>query len=325
MALTTPAAPARPIPASSPIVGLMWAARISARQFLTGPRKWIVLLAGAVFPGLLSVFTFFEKGELLHPFLQLFDQLYLQGVILFMALLGAIPAFSSDVEDGTITYLFARPTPRPLLVVGKWLGAMVPLLVVALLPVLAAWPMALRQQQPYTRTVMEPVAAAKPDRTAEPPPDEHRGGGTAVETHAPVSERVQYHAVSREFPSQRHKPEAKHLGMALLATSLGVLEYGTLFFALGVVFGRPYMIALSYAVIFEVIIGRTPVKFYVLSKFIRGAAVRTLDPVPSYFKGSLETVPSEFVSWAALVVIPLVILGGAALVASRRSYVSKGV
>lgn len=325
MALTTPELQARPVPASSPMLGLLWAARISARQFLTGPRKWIVLLAGAVFPGLLSVFTFFEKGELLHPYLQLFDQLYLQGVILFMALLGAIPAFSSDVEDGTVTYLFARPTPRPMIVVGKWLGAMVPLLVLSMLPVLAAWPMALRQQQTYTRTIYEPVPSSGAEKRADPPPGERREGGTAVETRSPVEGPVKYHQVTREFPSRRHKPETQHLGMALLATALGVLEYGTLFFALGVVFGRPYMIALSYAVIFEVIIGRAPVKFYVLSKFIRGAAVRFLEPVPSYFQGSLETVPSQFVSWVALLVIPMVILGGAALVASRRSYVSKGV
>ena len=318
MALTTPPLPRdrfRPVPDRRP------SGRTDLRAPVPDRAAQVIVLLPAVFPGLLSAFTLFER-RILHPF----SSSSTSSTSRASSSHGPPSHPRSPPTSKTDHHLpAARPTPRPLLVVGKWLGAMVPLLIVSMLPVLAAWPMALRQQQPFTRTFYEPVPGSGSSRPADPPPGERREGGTAVETHSPVSETVKYHTVTREFPSRRHKPEAQHLGMALLATALGVLEYGTLFFALGVVFGRPYMIALSYAVIFEVILGRTGAKFYVLSKFIRGAAVRTLDPVPSYFAGSLESVPSPFLSWAGIVLIPLIILGASALVASRRSYVSKGI
>lgn len=323
--IAMPAAPpAPPASALSALGGMLWAARISARQFLTGPRKWVILLAGAAFPALLSVFVFLEKGAMVHPYLQLFDQIYLQGAILFIALLGAIPAFSSDVEDGTILYLFARPTPRPLIVAGKWLGMLIPLVILAELPVLAAWPMALSQVKPYRETTWEPIKEGSAETAARKPGENRPPGG--IESAPPSSGQVQkFRQVEKEMPSKRHPPLPRDLGTALLATALGVLQYATFFFSVGVVFNRPYILAMVYGVIFEVFVGRTPVNFWVMSKFVRAASLRLMEPVPAYFQGSLETAPPLWIAWIGVFAIPVFVLGVAALVAMRKAYIGKGI
>jgi len=304
------------------------AARISARQFLVGPRKWVILLAGAAFPALLSLFVFVQKEAMIHPFLQLFDQLYLQGIILFLALIGATPAFSSDVEDATIIYLFARPTPRPLIVIGKWAGVMLPLVILSLIPVLVAWPLGLRQVGTYKarawvkdRSSGEPTSEKRPVAGEQP-----HGGGTSVEKR-PVNSggnSAGGHYVEVEERSQRHETSGRDVAFALGATALGIVEYGTIFFVLGVLFARPYILSICYAVIFEVFIGRASVNLWVVSKLIRGATLRLMDPVPRFFEGSLETAPSLLVGWLGLVCVPVVFLAAASLVAMKKSYVSKG-
>ena len=77
----SPVSSSAPAAGLNPLGGLLWAARLSARQFLTGPRKWVILLAGAAFPALLAVFVFLEKGQMLHPYLQLYDQLYVRRIV----------------------------------------------------------------------------------------------------------------------------------------------------------------------------------------------------------------------------------------------------
>ncbi|MEK7466863.1 MAG: ABC transporter permease subunit [Planctomycetota bacterium] len=323
--IAVPAAPpAPPASALNPLGGLLWAARISARQFLTGPRKWVILLSGAAFPGLLSIFVFLEKGAMVHPFLQLFDQIYLQGAILFIALLGAIPAFSSDVEDGTVLYLFARPTPRPLIVAGKWLGMLIPLMILAEVPVLVAWPMALAQVKPYTVTTYEPTPPARTGDAARKPGENRPPGG--VESAPPGAGQIQkFNEVKKEMPSRRHTALPRDLGTALLATALGVLQYATFFFSIGVVFNRPYILAMVYGVIFEVFVGRTPVNLWVMSKFVRAASLRLMEPVPAFFQGSLETAPPLWGAWIGIVIIPVFVLGVAALIATRKAYIGKGI
>jgi hypothetical protein len=324
--IAMPAAPlAPPATALNPVGGLLWAARISARQFLTGPRKWVILLAGAVFPGLLSVFVFLEKGAMVHPFLQLFDQLYLQGAILFIALLGAIPAFSADVEDGTVLYLFSRPTPRPLIVAGKWLGMIIPLAVLAEIPVLVAWPMALSQVKPYTETVYEPVMEKSAGTSNLKPGEKPPPGGHSSAPPTSSGQAQEWRMVTREHQSQRHTAIPRDLGTALLATALGILQYATFFFSIGVVFNRPYILAMVYAVIFEVSVGRADINLWVMSKFVRAASLRLMAPVPAYFQGALETAPPLWIAWIGIVAIPVFVLGVAGLIASRKAYVGKGI
>lgn len=320
---TLVAPPVPPAAGSNPLGGLAWAARLSARQFLQGPRKWVILLVGALLPGLMCVFVFLAKDGLVHPFLQLFDQIYLQGALVFIALLGAIPAFSADVEDGTIIYLFSRPTPRPFLVIGKWLGMIVPLAILALLPVLAAWPLALAQVQPYVETRYEMVPGQQ--GREERPGGEKRPPGGVESDPMQGTREVQYRTVTKEVPSQRQAATARDLGVALLAAVLGILQYGTLFFAIGVVLRWPYVLALVYGVVFEVFVGRADVNIWVLSKFIRAAALRLMEPVPRFLEGSLETAPGLGLAWAGVLAIPAAVLLASAAISTRKSYIGKGV
>jgi ABC-type transport system involved in multi-copper enzyme maturation permease subunit len=288
-------APARPA-AVSPVRGMLTAAFFSARQFLHGPRKWLIVLAGLAYPALLSVFVFLDKKSMYHPFLELFDQLYLQGLALFVALLGAIPAFSSDVEDGTIVYLFSRPTPRWMIVIGKWLGMIVPLVALALIPVAAAYPFATAQVQPYEVTEGRYDAEAK----------------TMVFT-------------TKEVASHRSEATGADLFLALETTALGVFQFGTLFYALGVAFSRPYIISLSYAVVFEVIIGRTPVEFPSITRLVRSAAFRIPDKPPPAFTDFLRDTAVE-PGWTAagLIAVPIVSMALACWFAKRKSVIGKG-
>jgi hypothetical protein len=290
----------------------MTAARLSARQFLQGPRKWLLLLAGAVYPAMLSLFVFVEKQGLIHPFLQLFDQLYLQGVVLFIALLGAVPAFSSDVEDGTIVYLFSRPTWRPFVVIGKWLGCMVPLTIITLVPVLAAWPLGLRQVQPYESLVWKADAPAKDMEQA----GKRRPGNAEAPSGTWVKEMK---------PSQRQPVKAREVVSALAATAVGAVMYGTLFYCMGVILKWPYMLSLAYGVIFELSVGRAPVRIFVISRFVRSVAIRTLEPVPRFWEADLEYLPDAWLTWIGVPLIPAVLLGAAALLSVRKAYIGRGI
>ncbi|NUN47304.1 MAG: ABC transporter permease [Candidatus Brocadiae bacterium] len=321
--MVSPATAPPPPPAAptSPITGLITAAHLSFRQFLQGPRKWLLLLAGSVFPALLSVFVFLEPKGMNHPFLQLFDQLYLQGAILFIALLGAVPAFSSDVEDGTIVYLYCRPTPRAFIVVGKWLGCIVPLALITMIPVLAAWPLALKQVQPYETTTW----VADPSGTAVPRGEDGAVDDDSGERRPGMREGSPGKFVTMTRPSHRAPAQPRELFAALFASAAGAVLYGTLFFSLGAILGRPYLIAMAYAVIVEATIGRLEIKLYVLSRFVRTAALRSLDPVPRFFEGSLEFLPPAWLGWTGIFVFPLVFLGAAAAFSTWKSYIGKGV
>jgi hypothetical protein len=314
--LAAPTQPRAALPPTSAAASFFALLRLSLRQSLQGPRKWLLLLAGALYPGLLAVFAFVAKGEMLNPCVQIFDQIYLQGILVFICIVAAIPAFSSDAEDATVIYLFSRPVARPLVVVAKWLGALLPLSALALLPVAVAWPIGLQQVRPYVRTTRERVwlPDAKPGDPVKP--------GEFV---APNGKRYRVEFRRQEMGSSRTKPGGRDLAALVLATLAAVLVYGTFFFAIGVVLRRPYMFALFYAVIFEIIVGHFETRFWVLSKFIRSAGFRLLAPAPTWLNDFFAIAPSPLVAGLGVILVPALALGGASLAAAMKSYISKDV
>ena len=292
----------------SPLPGLLAAARLALRQFLNGPRKWLLLLLGAVFPGIISIFAFAVEHGPVNPFLQIFDGIYFSVILLLIALLGATSGFSGDAEDGTVVYLFTRPTPRWAIVVGKWLGTLLPLIVLTLVPVFVSWGLA--QHRPG-----DDSASADADEPAAMVPT---GDGKPPGTGAPNR------TSGAPRPRTVHEtPGVKDLALVSFATALSTLEFGTLFFALGVVLGRPYVVGLCYSVLFELILGITPFKMWVLSKMLRGAVFRILTPVPRFWEGALENLPSATVCAIGLVVVPVASLALAMIVVGHKSYLSK--
>ncbi len=289
----------------SPLPGLLAAARLAFRQFMNGPRKWLLLLLGAVFPGIISIFAFAVEHGPVNPFLQIFEGIYFSVILLLIALLGATSGFSGDAEDGTVVYLFTRPTPRWAIVLGKWLGTIPPLVALSLLPVFVSWGLA--QHTPAETSVAEEPAAMRPQGDDRKP-----GTGAPNRTAAPPR------------PKAVHEiPGAKDLALVSFATALSALEFGTLFFAFGVVIGRPYVVGLCYSVLFELIMGLTPFKMWVLAKMLRGAVFRILTPVPRFWEGALEDLPSATVCIIGLIVVPVASLAISAIVVGHKAYLAK--
>lgn len=286
------------------IPGLLASARLALRQFLNGPRKWLLLLLGAVFPGIVSIFAFAVEHGPVNPFLQIFEGIYLSVILLLMALLGATSGFSGDAEDGTVIYLFTRPCPRWAIVAGKWLGTVPPLVLISLVPVLLSFVLA--QHVPAESPPPPGEAAMRPADPGSP------GTGAPHRTAAPPRPR-----------DVHETPGARDLALVSFATALSTVEFGTLFFALGVLVGRPYVVGLCYSVLFELILGLTPFKMWVLSKMLRGAVFRIPTPVPRFWEGALENLPSGFVSTAGLALLPVASLGLAMFAVGYKSYLAK--
>ena len=75
----------------------------------------IVLLFLAPF---ISMYTLDEDVKLLRELA--FSTLFLTG--LFMAVFSATGAITEEIESGTITTVLSKPIPRPVFVLGKFLG-----------------------------------------------------------------------------------------------------------------------------------------------------------------------------------------------------------
>ncbi|KAF0242445.1 MAG: hypothetical protein FD180_3896 [Planctomycetota bacterium] len=292
----------------SPLPGLLASARLALRQFLNGPRKWLLLLLGAVFPGIISIFAFAVEQGPVNPFLQIFDGIYFSVILLLIALLGATSGFSGDAEDGTVVYLFTRPTSRWAIVLGKWLGTIPPLILLSLVPVLVSWVLA--QHKPGDESKSSETAGSSELRSTG---DANKPGtGAPNRTSAPPRPRAIHET-----------PGAKELALISFATALSTLEFGTLFYALGVVIGRPYVVGLCYSVLFELILGLTPFKMWVLSKMLRGAVFRIPTPIPRFWQGALENLPSATVCTIGLLVVPVASLAIAMIVVGQKSYLAK--
>ncbi|MCE9583272.1 MAG: hypothetical protein K8T20_12350 [Planctomycetes bacterium] len=314
------------MPAPTIFNGFLGSARIAARQFLNGPRKWVILLAGGLLPGLLALFVFGAKEAYIHPFLQLIDGLYLQGLGLFIALLGAIPGFSSDAEDGTSIYLFSRPTPRWVVVLGKWAGTVVPLTVLMLLPVLAAWPFALMQQQPYetrySHLVPIPVPKGMEHQPGGYPSVGPHGGQVIILPNGTPAEQVfETHTENPRLPAR-----GRDLFAALVGVTLAALEFGTFFFCIGVFLKYPYIVAIVYTVIVEIIVGATvQMRIHTLSRLVRATAHYCLGEIPPFLASFQEIAPSGLTCTISLIAVPAACLGLACWVISRRAFIGKSV
>jgi ABC-type transport system involved in multi-copper enzyme maturation permease subunit len=55
--------------------------------------------------------------------------IFLQFIVPLLALLRGLTIFSEEKRERTITYLFLRPIPRTVLALGKFLGAIIPMMI----------------------------------------------------------------------------------------------------------------------------------------------------------------------------------------------------
>ena len=116
------------------------------RASLAGRRGLGLLLVAAVYPVVMLGIGSAHRAsiDLVAASELLFSALFLPVLLLLVCLVLAIGLFRGEIEDETIVYPIVRNVPRPVLVLGKFLGfvaaALVFLLPAALLgPVVGVW------------------------------------------------------------------------------------------------------------------------------------------------------------------------------------------
>lgn len=127
--------------------GALRVAAFSLSRTLFSFRTWGLLLFGAL-PALLLglrgvLFEIdepvFRNGDLFFHFV--FVMAIVQFFLLFCSVLLGASAFSEEVEDQTLVYLFSRPMPRAAVFLGKLAASIVVLAGILSATALAAWAM----------------------------------------------------------------------------------------------------------------------------------------------------------------------------------------
>ncbi len=91
----------------------------------------------------------------------LFDNLlemYFRFLIPFVPALLASPCVAEEIENRTFTFVFARPAPRPALVLGKFVAVVVPAVLATVASIALVWVVSMiRFPQDYADTAMHLV------------------------------------------------------------------------------------------------------------------------------------------------------------------------
>lgn len=99
-------------------------AKVTLRQLL-GRRRTLLLVLLAALPVLLAVaFRLADQTDVERFTRRIFDTISMTILLPLVAILFGSGAFGSEIDDGTIVYLLAKPVPRWILVAAKALSAM---------------------------------------------------------------------------------------------------------------------------------------------------------------------------------------------------------
>jgi len=99
-------------------------AKVTLRQLL-GRRRTLLLVLLAALPVLLAVaFRLADQTDVERFTQRIFDTISMTILLPLVAILFGSGAFGSEIDDGTIVYLLAKPVPRWILVAAKALSAM---------------------------------------------------------------------------------------------------------------------------------------------------------------------------------------------------------
>jgi ABC-2 type transport system permease protein len=117
----------RDLPAGGRAVALRAVVRLSVQQLLRSRRTLVFGLLGALPPAFAALFAIAKAvtesnrvlGFDLFSYTMYF--LYLQVLLLAVALFYGTALVNQEVEERTLTYLLLRPVPRQLIVLGKFL------------------------------------------------------------------------------------------------------------------------------------------------------------------------------------------------------------
>jgi ABC-2 type transport system permease protein len=107
----------------SPWAAVPEIARVTLRQLL-GRRRTLLLVLLSTLPVLLAVaFRLADQTDIERFTRRIFDTISMTILLPLVAILFGTGAFGSEIDDGTIVYLLAKPLPRWILVAAKALSA----------------------------------------------------------------------------------------------------------------------------------------------------------------------------------------------------------
>jgi len=103
--------------------GFLLLGRHAFATTLSGRRLLVLVLLAAVPVGVSVLVVEFDQRLRLDDFLDVVSRVVLQAVAPLVALFLGVAVLGDEIDGRTITYLFTRPVPRPVVFLARLLGA----------------------------------------------------------------------------------------------------------------------------------------------------------------------------------------------------------
>ena len=119
----------------------LWVVTSLTLRYLLGTRRVIAMLLLSAFPFILALSLAAARVPAFNIvlFQVLLIPLFLQVVLIFVTLVNATTLIREEIEDNTLPYLLTRPISKPAVVIYKYLGYVVAVLVLLVPPIVLAY------------------------------------------------------------------------------------------------------------------------------------------------------------------------------------------
>ncbi len=118
-----------------------WVVASLTLRYLLGTRRVIAMLLLSAFPFILALSLAAARVSAFNIvlFQVLLIPLFLQVVLIFVTLVNATTLIREEIEDNTLPYLLTRPISKPAVVIYKYLGYILAVLVLLVPPIVLAY------------------------------------------------------------------------------------------------------------------------------------------------------------------------------------------
>src|SRR5438309_3051568 len=119
----------------------LWVVISLTLRYLLGTRRVIAMLLLSAIPFILALSLAAGRVSAFNIdlFQRLMIPLFLQVVLIFVTLVGATTLIREEIEDQTMPYLLTRPISKPAIVLYKYLGYLISVLVLLVPPLVLAY------------------------------------------------------------------------------------------------------------------------------------------------------------------------------------------
>jgi len=119
----------------------LWVVTSLTLRYLLGTRRVIAMLLLSAIPLILALSLAAARVPAFNIdlFQRLMIPLFLQVVLIFVTLVNATTLIREEIEDNTLPYLLTRPVSKPAVVLYKYVGYLVAVLVLLVPPIVLAY------------------------------------------------------------------------------------------------------------------------------------------------------------------------------------------